>query len=144
MMEISRNDTDLAERKAHSKVIGIEGIEKFEEQLARLREAQKNNEDICISYQNVVVKEEPMDVRLFSCDNFTDEEYYLLAYGLPAEIFEPITQSLVGAFNQLMNNKITQEQYDTIRIKSVELLKTYRGFYREERFKLNSHGNWQY
>ena len=30
MMEISRNDTDLAERKAHSKVIGIEGIEKFE------------------------------------------------------------------------------------------------------------------
>lgn len=142
-MNIARDDQDLVQRKASSKTIVSRQEEKFETHLAWLREAQKRGEDICISYQNNILGDD-FSVRLFSCDNFTDEEYYLLAYGIPAEINKPLTKSLAEATIQMFNKRLTDEQYEVVKAKTIELMKTYREIYHEEYRKLHTHGGWQY
>lgn len=144
-MEISRNDSDLVQAKMSSKVIGIEDMPKFEDQLARLRKAQEVGENICISYENHdIAGVEPFSVRLFSCDKFTDEEYYLLAHGLPQQIYKPLCAAMREAFLQEMDGKLTKEQFETLRQQGLDMIKNCIEFYKEERMALHSHGGWEY
>jgi len=96
----------------------------FDELVAYLIKCREEGKNVCARWD----KAEPM---LYSCDNYTVEQYYIIVFGYPRKVFE--------AFSNLL---YTKKMDDQVRYKLTQLISPIddlmRGLYKEEREQLTA------